>query len=302
MHFLRTTCSANRQRGATLVEVLVALALIGIMMPTLATALITSHAGRATSIQQMHAASLQHEAVEAVRVVREQGWSTIATNGTYHPIVSGNSWALASGSETIAGLTREVIISTAQRNSSGDIVASGGAGNTGDPTTKHVEITVSWATPYSASITSDMYLTRWQNNAAWSQTTQTEFAAGTTTNTIVINTSGGEVELAGAPSYQTAGTFESSTFDPGSSVGYDHLAFSATQPAGTTIQFQIATNTDNATWDYVGPDGTGSSYFSARAAIPLNTSNARYLRYKARFTGDGTTTPVVSDVTVNYSL
>jgi type II secretory pathway pseudopilin PulG len=288
----------ERQRGATLVEVLVAIALTGIMLPTLATALITSRAGRATSKQQLLAASLQHEAFEAVWAVREQGWSNIATDGTYHPVISGNDWALSSGPEMINGLAREVVISTAQRDSSGAIVTGGGIS---DPATKRVVVTVGWSTPYSSSITGDTYLNRWQNDAAWTQTSQAEFAGGVAANTAVTNTSGGEIELAGAPGYQTTGSFESSTFDPGVNVGYNRITFAASQPAGTALTFQIATNINNSTWNYAGPDGTNGSFFTANAAIPSSLANARYLRYKAFFSGDGSSSPVLSDVTINYS-
>ncbi len=168
------------QRGATLVEVLVAIALTGIMLPALATALVTAHASRPTTIQQLQAASLVREAQEAVRSVREKGWSNVATDGIYHPVISGSSWALTTGSETIGNLNRQIVISTPQRNSAGTIVASGG---TSDPSTKHVVITVSWTTPYNNSVSTDSYLTRWQNNTVWSQATQADFTAGTLTNT-----------------------------------------------------------------------------------------------------------------------
>src|SRR4051812_20050340 len=135
----------RRQKGATLVEVLVAIALTGIMLPTLATALVTSHAGRATSQQQLKATGLLHEASEAVRVVREAGWSNIATNGVYHPVISGSTWTLASGSETVDGLTRQVTISSGERDGAGALVTGGG---TADPATKHIEVSVAWTTPY----------------------------------------------------------------------------------------------------------------------------------------------------------
>jgi hypothetical protein len=241
---------------------------------------------------------LLHEATEAVRTVREQGWTTIATNGVYHPVISGSDWALAGGSETIDGFVRQVTISAAQRDSSGVLVPSGG---TDDPATKHIAVSVAWSTPYSGSVTSDIYLSRWKNNAAWAQTTQADFTAGTATDTTVTNTSGGEVELAGAPSYQTSGTFESDSFDAGASAVFNALSFTASQPSGTTIRLQIATNTDNSTWNYVGPDGTNGSYFTADGAIPLNTVDGRYIRYKAFLTGDGSATPTLSDITITYS-
>jgi len=205
----------QRQAGATLVEVLLAIALSGIMLPTLATALVTAHAGKATSIQKLQAQSLLREAQDAVRSVREKGWSNIATNGTYHPVISSGVWTLVSGSETISGLTRQIVISDTQRNTSGTIVSSGG---TVDPSTKHVVVTVAWATPLNGSIASDSYLTRWQNNFAWTQTTQAEFDTRiSANNTETTNVSGGEVQLSadGTPdwtkpqivgSYNNAGT------------------------------------------------------------------------------------------------
>lgn len=286
------------QRGATLVEVLVAIALTGVMLPTLATALVTSHAGKASAQQQLQASALLHEATEAVRVVREAGWGNIATNGTYHPAVSGSSWTLASSSETIGDFTRTVTISDAERNGSGALVASGG---TTDPATKHIEVSVDWTTPYSGSVSDDLYLSRWQNEAAWGQTTDTELNTGTTTNTAVTSTGGGQVELAaGSPTYQTSGTFESETFDAGANAAYHYLSMTASQPSGTTISFQIATNNDNTTWNYVGPDGTNGTFFTGANAIPLSAADARYFRYKAFLTGDGSATPVLSDIQVTY--
>jgi hypothetical protein len=173
------------QAGATIVEVLVAIALTGIFLPALATALIAAHAGKASSIQQLQAQSLLHEATDAVRSVREKGWTNVATDGTYHPVPGASDWSLASGAESISGFTRQVVISTPQRNSSGTIVASGG---TNDPSTKHVVVTVSWTKPISSSLSSDAYLTRWQTNTVWTQTSQADFTGGTLTNTCAATT------------------------------------------------------------------------------------------------------------------
>src|SRR5688572_18508341 len=98
------------ERGATLVEVLVAIALTAVMLPTLAVALATSNAGRATSQQQLKATALMREAAEAVRIARNQDWATVATNGTYHPAINGDTWTLANGPETIDDFTRQVVI------------------------------------------------------------------------------------------------------------------------------------------------------------------------------------------------
>jgi len=152
------------ERGATLVEVLVAIGLTALMLPTLATALITSHAGRATAQQQLKATALVRETTEAVRAARAQDWDKVATNGTYHPTITGDTWTLASGPETIDGFTRQLVIDDAQRDGTGTLVADSG---TADPNTKHITVTVSWSTPYNGSTMADFYITHWQNDVSW---------------------------------------------------------------------------------------------------------------------------------------
>jgi hypothetical protein len=98
----------------------------------------------------------------------------------------------------------------------------------------------------------------------------------------------------GSSGYQTSGIFQSQTFDAGVGVGFNYLTFTATKPSGTNIILEVATNTDNATWNYAG------SYTTA-GEIPLASASGRYLRYRATLTGDGTVTPQLNDVTVNYS-
>lgn len=97
------------------------------------------------------------------------------------------------------------------------------------------------------------------------------------------------------------GNFESATFDAGTNVGFNYLTWVATEPAGTNIQFQISTNNDGATWNFVGPDGTALSFYEIGGAIPLNFVSAQHFRFKIFLSSDGTTTPVVEDVTVNFS-
>lgn len=286
---------SKNQSGTTLVEVLVATALVGIMMPPLAIALISSYTARPSLTQQISATSLLQEITEAAKSVSENGWTSFAVDGTYHPVVSGSSWTLASGSGTVGNLTDQVVISDVQRGTSDNIVSSGG---TDDPSTKLVVASVSWTTPTNSSISTDMYLTRWQNEASWTQASQADFNGDTLNNTVVTGTGGGEVQLAGG---QTSGTITSSTFDAGSSVGFNYLDFSDNLPSGTNLEFQIASNNDNATWNYVGPDGTSSSYYTSPGMIPLSSVSGRYFRYQASFSTTNASTPVLDSVNLTYS-
>lgn len=98
------------------------------------------------------------------------------------------------------------------------------------------------------------------------------------------------------------GTFTSASFDAGSVVVFNRLNWTESSPAGTQTSFQLATNSDNTTWSYVGPDGTNSSFFTGgEASIPLSFVQGRYLRYKIFFTSPSNSLPNVADVTVNYS-
>ena len=104
--------------------------------------------------------------------------------------------------------------------------------------------------------------------------------------------------------YNTSGVLTSSTFDTGTaSSSYTTINWQPTsQDASTTIKFQIASNNDNATWNFVGPDGTASTYYTVPGTTISNSNtNNRYVRYKA-FLGTTNTakTPVLTSVSINY--
>lgn len=173
------------QKGQLLVELLVAIGLSAILLPAITSGFLSSQDGKAQAKQRTDAILLLKEAEEAARNIRDSGWTSLTAygNGTFHPIVSGSIWTLASGSETTAaGYTRQIVLSNVSRDASGAIVTSGG---TLDPSTKKLVSTISWTQPYSSSVTSTLYLTRWQENAAYTETTQAQFNAGTKTGVTV---------------------------------------------------------------------------------------------------------------------
>lgn len=100
----------------------------------------------------------------------------------------------------------------------------------------------------------------------------------------------------------------SNTYDMGTSnVTFYHLRFDAQlQPAHSSpdaLRIQIATNNDNATWDFVGPDGTENTYFTASdTLLPSVLDGKRYLRYKIYFYLDGTTTvSSFKDIAIDFN-
>ncbi|MDO8609914.1 MAG: hypothetical protein Q7R95_05160 [bacterium] len=184
----------SKKIGESLIEIILAMSLMVIVLPALMVGLISSVDGKAQLYQRVQATSLIKESEEAIRSIKENGWSTFAVNGTYHATISGSLWTLQPGSETLSsGITRQLVISNVYRNTNDQIVISPTPGIL-DPSTKKVDTTVSWTTPLISSITSTAYLTR-HENISYLQSTQANFDAGVKTNTITTNNQGGEVQL-----------------------------------------------------------------------------------------------------------
>lgn len=192
------------QRGQSLVELLLAMALSAILLPTLLVGLVSSRQGKVQQSQRASAVALLKYTIDATRSVREKGWTSFAaTNGTFHPEISGSSWSLKAGEYTDAnGFKTSVVISDVNRGTCpgancGTIVTTGG---TIDPSTKKVVSTVSWVLPYTSSIDSTSYMTRYLDNNAFTQTLglhtpAADFDLGTKTGTAVTKTDDGEVIL-----------------------------------------------------------------------------------------------------------
>lgn len=177
--------------GQTLIELLLAMSLTGILLPVLIVSFTSSRDGQAQETQRIGAVQLVREGQEAVRSVRERGWGEIEINGTYHPVTTSGVWSLQSGEETIDGYTREVTISDVYRDSSGTIV---GIGGTIDPSTKRIEVSVSWETPRPSTLTSTMFMSRFENDVFF-ETTEETFLEGELDGTVVENIIDGEIIL-----------------------------------------------------------------------------------------------------------
>ncbi len=104
--------------------------------------------------------------------------------------------------------------------------------------------------------------------------------------------------------YVASGWLVSSSFDTGSGDSdFTSLVWDPTsQDPAAVLKFQIATNNDNATWNFLGPDGTANTYYTV-SGTTINSvhDNNRYIRYKAYLsTGNDKKTPVLTNLTTNY--
>lgn len=123
-------------------------------------------------------------------------------------------------------------------------------------------------------------------------------------NNVNVSTVPSGVRLASAGSnFVASGWLESSTFDTGAASNFTTITWQPTsQNPATTLKFQIASNTDNTTWNYVGPDGTASTYYTVSGSnIATVHDNNQYIRYKVFVsTSNAQFTPVLSSVSLNY--
>lgn len=251
--------------GYSLVELLLAIALFGVLVTTLFTGFISTREGRPQQQQRLQATALMQEAIEAMRIVREESWDLIATNGTYYPSPTATSWALSAGVETIdalIGLTRQIEISDVYRDGSGAITDTGG---TLDPSTKAVTISVSWNEPLITTESVTLYFSRYLDNFAFTHTTDVDFSAtGSVADLVVYTVSDdGEVIL------DAAGPGRGNWCDPGTSaVSTLDLPRQGAARAVTAIEGKVFSGTgENAS-------GVSLAYVTVTDTIPPVTTLA----------------------------
>jgi prepilin-type N-terminal cleavage/methylation domain-containing protein len=103
--------------------------------------------------------------------------------------------------------------------------------------------------------------------------------------------------------YATSGTLMSSSFDIGFVGTFQQILWNpGSEPSGTSVQMQIATNNNGGTWNFVGPDGTSATYYTTSNQNIFTTGTARYLRYKLFLSTTNTSvTPNVSDTSFTFT-
>jgi hypothetical protein len=258
------------------------MALSAIMLPALLVGLVTSREGKAQQRQRLDATSLSQDAYNALRVVRERGWSYVSADGRYYPTLDGNTWSLATGSATINGFAQYIDISGVYRDINGNIVTSGG---TLDPLMKKITITVSWNTPYPSSSSATYYVVN-TDNTVYTQTTYADFNGGTKTHTQVTNTSGGEIKLAPntkgqwcQPAFSSANislpdgppVSVAASADP-TNVNNPNKVFVATSPLSTTstklAYVTVTANTDTPVPTLQGKFTLDPAKYSSSSLVP----------------------------------
>lgn len=99
------------QSGFLLVEVILASAVFVLLITALVGAYLYGQESTALAGNRIRAVMLAEEGLEAVRNIRDAGFSTLA-NGTYGLIITGNKWNFFESQDTTDIFTRQIIISS----------------------------------------------------------------------------------------------------------------------------------------------------------------------------------------------
>lgn len=147
--------------------------------------------------------------------------------------------------------------------------------------------------------------------------TQSNWSAGagqvSYTNTSKYFSDDGNIDVTTVPTgvrlkkigsdYLASGSLESSTFDTGAPSNFTTITWQpASQSSGTSLKFQIASNTDDLTWNFIGPDGTAGTYYTVPGtSVNSVHDNDQFIRYKTFLdSSDITKTPVLTSIGLNY--
>ena len=175
-----------------------------------------------------------------------------------------------------------------------------------------VNLTLTQGSFSASQITGMGYLeqTDWSGGAGQSDfTDQTKYWSSD--GNIDTNSPAGELKLLKVlGSYVSSGVLTSSIFDTGTSSNFSSIVWTPTdQPpqSGTdSVKFQLATSGDSTattTWQYLGSDGTGATYYTLSDNNINSVHNGdRYFRYKVFLSSAADNkTPNVASIAVTYT-
>ncbi|MDD5416184.1 MAG: prepilin-type N-terminal cleavage/methylation domain-containing protein [Candidatus Daviesbacteria bacterium] len=103
------------QSGFSLVEVLLAVSVLGLIVIALVGSLIYGQESTVLSGARSRATMLADEGLEAVRNIRDAGFSNL-TDGPHGLAISGNQWTLSGTSDTTDIFTRSLTITSVDAN------------------------------------------------------------------------------------------------------------------------------------------------------------------------------------------
>lgn len=161
---------ALTRAGFSLIEII-----LGIGMLTVSLVSVTAYYKKVLDVSvdtthHIQSGFLLEEGVEAVKMLRDQGWATkiaaLSTTTTYYLAWSGTQWTSTILPQAVENtFMRSFTLADVFRDASDNIVSSGGTYY--DPGTKKVTVSIAWTRKGSKSVatdTAETYITNLFNN------------------------------------------------------------------------------------------------------------------------------------------
>jgi len=164
-----------QKNGSLLLELLIVIGVMAIIIPLVAQIIVSSLSMNKWTMENKVALNLIDEELKAVDGVSFEKWQNIDSqiklvSAHYYTTSVGGTWSLSLGDESLTtnnlNYKRYFTISDVCRDDTTNSIIMATStppcttGNSNDPSTKKITVTVSWQ---NGTISKDYYLTRWRN-------------------------------------------------------------------------------------------------------------------------------------------
>jgi hypothetical protein len=313
----------SNSNGQSLVELVITLGIFSL----LASALIGLGLSGMTLLARVsdiaEADSLGRENLEALNIVRDRAWNELAFNHSAIRSINGRVEMAGEGTNEQIGIyTRYLEIFPVYRNEAGQVVEADTPGSYSDIDSRKAISTVKWqVSPNNISQREIIaYFTDW-NTKIWKQSDwsggegEEYWTSGRNfyrqDGNISIS-AGGELSLkeTATGTFAISGWLESSAFDSLGNGGYGAISWGFDAPGGcdtcsSTVQIMTALDQNGVPADWTawsGPSGDGSEAFTNSRGTLIHPSHngMRWIKYRINLFGNGSFTPSVPWVAINY--
>jgi hypothetical protein len=180
-------------QGQLLLEILIAVGVAAVVLSIVSQLVLVSLNSNKATVESTIAENLAQEEFKAVEAIAFSKWQNLynltkASSSHYFATSTAGDWATSTGDEIVRlnslSFTRYFTIANVCRDDvSRAIITTAGvppctAGNSDDPSTQKITVTVSWA---GGSLTRSDHLTRWRNQTCVQTSWNSGGSTGTTT-------------------------------------------------------------------------------------------------------------------------
>ncbi|MEK7504814.1 MAG: prepilin-type N-terminal cleavage/methylation domain-containing protein, partial [Patescibacteria group bacterium] len=267
-------------RGQSLLEAILALAIFALIVSALAAMTIGGYQGLSYGTDYLEASALADEALEAARSVRDGAWNEFIISPARVSTTTGQWTLIGAPSETIGKFIRTLTFAPVCRETISQNIASC-SGNPVDLHSKLASTTVTWQSTSGVTqeVKREAYLTNWDSRE-WAHTDWTGL-----TGTNVDTSFAGQLTLAGTPA-----AWKQYSPSPVSSVLNDVYCFAEDDCWGVGVASagEVILDWNGVTWTRIAvsptlPDSNLNAIFCAQPndcwAVGNNSSGETLLRW-----------------------